>query len=102
MITLPRPCLDCGTLADNGSRCPACRAKYETQRAARRAPRPHYGGDYARRAKAVRDTATACWICGEGARAGDPWQADHVVPRDPASPLAPAHRSCNIRRASVA
>ena len=60
-----------------------------------------YGEGYAARARAVRETATRCWICGEGARPDDPWQADHVLPAADyggVGPLAPAHRSCNIRR----
>jgi len=63
----------------------------------------------------VRENTTVCWICGEGAREGDPWQADHVVPRSLVtdaptgvqegtpdaniSGLLGAHRSCNIKRA---
>ena len=43
-----------------------------------------------------------CWICGEGARAGDPWQADHVTAGDYHSQLLGAHRSCNIARANKA
>ena len=38
------------------------------------------------------------WLCGGGAVPGDPWQADHVIPGNPDSPLAPAHRSCNAAR----
>jgi hypothetical protein len=60
--------------------------------------RQHYGGDYRKRAKAVRDAATHCWLCGEPARLNDPWQADHVVAGEIDSPLLPAHRSCNIRK----
>jgi hypothetical protein len=37
-------------------------------------------------------------LCGEGARVGDPWQADHLVAGDANSPLAAAHGSCNRRR----
>jgi hypothetical protein len=39
-----------------------------------------------------------CWLCGDGPRSNDPWAADHVYPGDLASPLAPAHRSCNGAR----
>ena len=60
--------------------------------------RDHYKGDYQARAKAVRESATHCWLCGEPAREGDPWQADHIYPGRSDSPLAPAHRSCNVRR----
>jgi hypothetical protein len=60
--------------------------------------RQHYGGDYRKRAKAVRDAATHCWLCGEPARPNDPWQADHVIAGEIESPLLPAHRSGNIRK----
>jgi hypothetical protein len=84
------------------SRCEQCTFKnnqqVERQRPARN--RDHYSGDYAKRAKAVRDVATICWLCGEGAKLDDPWQADHYFPGDPASPLLPAHRSCNVKRSN--
>jgi len=57
-----------------------------------------YLGDYKRRAKAVREQAVNCHICGDPARLNDPWTADHIIAGDPNSPLAPAHRSCNERR----
>jgi hypothetical protein len=68
---------------------------------ARNAGRFHYKGDYRRRSDVVRRTAVVCWLCGGGARVGDPWQADHVVPGDPSSELLPAHRSCNARRGAA-
>ena len=97
-----RPCIVCGTLTDSGSRCPTHQSALNARMdARRRGKREHYGGDYARRAQAVRAAAVECWICHEGWRANDPWQADHVIPGDPDSPLAAAHRSCNIRRRFV-
>jgi hypothetical protein len=65
------------------------------------AARP-YGGDYRKAAAEVRESTVACWLCGEGWRANDPWQADHVTPGDPESLLLGAHRSCNIGRANKA
>jgi hypothetical protein len=79
-----RPCLGCGTLIASGSRCASCTT-------------PLYIGDYPARARAVRDNATTCWLCGLGPRPGDPWQADHVT-ASPDSDLMAAHRSCNARR----
>jgi hypothetical protein len=102
MTQHPHPCLNCGQLTTGPSRCPQCQTNHETKRANQREPRPHYGNEYQKLARQIRDNAEYCWICGGTARAGDPWQADHVIPRDPASPLAPAHRSCNIRRANQA
>jgi len=60
--------------------------------------RPHYAGDYRKRAKQIRDNATTCWICGKGYNPKDPWTADHLIAGDPNSPLAAAHRTCNSRR----
>ena len=53
----------------------------------------------------MRATATRCHICGDGYRAWDPWQADHLIQGTEAGgggdgPLAAAHRSCNIRRSN--
>lgn len=104
---MKKPCLDCGRPAD-ATRCVRCAGRFEqirqNQQTARRqagigARRP-YDGDYRRRAKAVREATVACWLCGEGWRPNDPWQADHIRPGDPDSPLAGAHRSCNIARAN--
>jgi 5-methylcytosine-specific restriction endonuclease McrA len=93
---IPKPCLGCGEIIAEGSRCAECHAYFQKLRPKK--DRPHYKQDYKRRAKFVRDTAVACWICGKGALPNDPWTADHVVPSDPDSLLLPAHRSCNSRR----
>jgi hypothetical protein len=97
-----RVCLGCGVLTSHGSRCQTCKAIQDREIEARRGVRPHYQGDYKQRAKVVRDNATVCYLCGQGARAADPFQADHVIEGDPYSPLLPAHRSCNIRKAQAA
>ena len=94
-----RVCLGCNTLTDHGSYCQSCAAERERKRSKDRGPR-HYTYEYRKAAKAVRESASQCWICGEGAKPADPWTADHLVPGDPYSPLAPAHRSCNSRRGS--
>jgi len=104
-----RPCLDCGQLTPNNSRCPNCRTRRERNyRATRphpdRSNRPHHTDPtYRRISKQLREQwntnpLTQCWLCGEYKRVGDPWQADHYLPGDPTSPLLPAHRSCNARR----
>lgn len=97
-----RPCIDCGKLSKNGSRCEMHQSivnfKADERKRSRKLATGQYSGDYQRRAKAVRDNATHCHICREGYRENDPWQADHIIPGDPASPLAPAHRSCNASR----
>ena len=97
-----KPCLDCGELTDGGNRCEVHQRRVdelaEMRRALIKKTLNTYGGDYKRRAKQVRDTAVVCHLCGEGARMGDPWQADHLVAGDSNSPLAAAHGSCNRRR----
>lgn len=97
-----QPCLDCGKLTRNGSRCEAHQrrkeAEWDAVKADRKRSTGQYSGDYKKRAKFVRATAEYCWLCGGGPKADDPWQADHVIPGDPDSPLAPAHRSCNAAR----
>lgn len=68
----------------------------------------HHGGDYARRARAVREAAyaslgTRCWRCGltlaehAAHKTGKPatWQAGHVIDSDPRSPLLPEASTCN-------
>ena len=97
-----RRCLTCGNVTTDGSRCTPCHRelKQHHERHRERPPRdrPHYGGNYYRRAKQVRDNASVCWICLEGPLPNDPWTADHLTPGDPDSALLPAHRSCNSRR----
>lgn len=106
---MKRPCLDCGR-PTSGSRCDAChgafRGKVNAEQAATRKKeggRPAYGPVYRKHAAAVRASAFRCWLCGEGPRMNDPWQADHVIPiaeGGGTGPLAPAHRSCNVSRAN--
>jgi len=99
------PCLDCGRLSRHGSRCESCSATRASQKesardteARREKKKLLYNSAYRQRAKLVRATATHCHLCGQGYRANDPFEADHLLPGDPDSPLAPAHRSCNQRR----
>lgn len=102
MAKFPKPCLDCGALTSGGNRCDTHQRRIdelaELRRALVKKTLNTYGGDYRRRAKQVRDTAVVCHLCGEGARVGDPWEADHLIPGDANSDLAAAHRSCNQRR----
>ena len=95
----PRPCLDCGALTKNTTRCDLHQSEYRAKIDARRQPyRTHYKGNYSKRSKEVRANAEICWICKEGRRTDDPFTADHYFPGIPNSPLLPAHRSCNSRR----
>ena len=98
-MAFKKPCLDCGKLSYE-SRCELHRRRIEQLRDIKRAEHKkiYYNSDYRKRAKIVRDTAIVCHICGDGARLNDPWQADHLEPGNPLSPLAAAHRSCNASR----
>ena len=96
-----KPCLVCGELSKE-TRCEIHRAQFAEETRQRLAQLPKntdkaklYNSDYRKRAKEVRENATRCHICKQTARAGDPWEADHLIPTDPDSPLLPAHRSCN-------
>jgi hypothetical protein len=96
------PCLVCKKLTDGNSRCDAHQKMWDDQAEAKRRARKlatgQYSGDYKARARMVRENAYVCHLCNEGPKLNDPWQADHINPADPYSPLAAAHRSCNARR----
>lgn len=102
MPRFARACLGCKQLTSNGSYCTNCSKAFERVRDANPTRRQKkatlYGGTYRKQAKQVRQTATTCHLCGEGARLNDPWEADHLTPGDPHSALAAAHRSCNQKR----
>lgn len=75
------------------------------------APRdPHYAGDYQTRrdrivTAAKADPDTRCYHCGlrldehGPTKAGNPptWSAEHIIPHDRLSALAPSVLSCNAR-----
>lgn len=100
-MPIQQPCLDCGKLT-TATRCPGCAAPRLEAKAQRRAERKkqsgQYAGDYRARAKAVRDAAIACHLCGQAFKPGDKIHADHLQPGNPESPLAAAHATCNQRR----
>lgn len=109
---MKKPCIDCGT-PTNGTRCPQHETRHRTkvnrtQTLTRRARggRPQYSGAWAKQSAAIRNTATTCWLCGDGPRPDDPWQADHLLPAaitgGAPGPALPAHRSCNIARSNKA
>ena len=94
-LSINHVCLDCKRITPRQTRCEECDRMRQQHR---NASRTHLHGSYKREAKRVRDSASHCWLCGEGPRLDDPFTADHVVASDPHSPLMPAHRSCNSRR----
>ena len=97
-----KPCLSCGELSLNNY-CDVCakaiQRRRDTDPIRVERKRALYGPNYRRLAKQVKDNATQCHICKQGFIDGDPWEADHLYPAlGDASPLAPAHRSCNQAR----
>ena len=107
MGRFPKPCADCGVLTSGGNRCDyhenLVKKLHDIRRAQTKKESGQYSGSYKRRAAEVRANALVCWLCGESARAGDPWEADHVVPAESGSvaELKAAHRSCNRRRSNL-
>jgi 5-methylcytosine-specific restriction endonuclease McrA len=105
MPRLPEPCLTCGTLSTNGSRCELHAYQVERARNSQRAQTKRrtgqYSGAYKRLSKIVRATAVVCHLCGKPFEPGDQIEADHITPASPVTALeqlAPAHRSCNAKR----
>ena len=93
-----KPCLDCGQLTRIGNRCEKHQIIADANYQGAKAARAHYKGNYKTRAKAVRDNAIVCWLCGELFTDRSQIQADHVEPSNPDSILMPAHAICNAKR----
>ena len=94
-----KPCLKCNRITTGNSYCDNCKPHKpdSPQRKAKKAAL--YGGDYRRRANAIKATATHCHICNKLFEYGDRVEADHIYPElGHESPLAPAHRHCNQKR----
>ena len=99
MGLFPKPCLDCGILVAQGTRCATHQSLHQAKIDERRInKRDHYKGNYQSRARKVRENAEICHICKQGFKPNDPFQADHLIAGLAESPLLPAHRSCNIRK----
>lgn len=105
-MPLPKPCLDCGTLTTNQSRCGVCQQKRDAspsqqqRKLARRMKKAMlYDSMYQHRAKLIRDSAVECYLCLNPFTQVDPPEADHLYPAlGSSSPLLPAHRTCNNRK----
>lgn len=93
-----KPCLKCNQLTRGGSYCDGCRPIRVDSPERKAKKQALYGGNYRRRARAVKTSAIACHICRQLFKDGDRIEADHLIPGNPDSPLAPAHRECNQRR----
>jgi len=101
-LKFKKPCLDCGALSYE-HRCPTHLAQYRSRSIDRlnsinrkEKKRNLYNPAYQKQARAIRETATACYLCGDTFTANDKIEADHVYPSmKQASPLAPTHARCN-------
>jgi len=94
-----RPCLTCNTLT-YGSYCDQHKPirKRSDNPGRKEKKRFLYGGDYYKRAKAIRATGGLCHLCHTPVPPGE-GEADHIYPElGWRSPLAIAHRICNQRR----
>jgi len=100
-MKFPKPCITCGVLSPN-QYCPEHQATLNRARennpARLEKKKELYNARYKSLSKRIREGAVTCHLCGEGYRATDPWQADHLIAGDSTSPLAAAHRSCNAKR----
>jgi hypothetical protein len=107
MIVFPKPCLKCKALFKARSEyCDACRLERKPRTPTPRVESPErklrktllYNSGYRARAKVVRESATHCHICKQAFTDRTQIQADHLIPGNPESPLAPAHRTCNAQK----
>ena len=103
-MTFNKPCIDCGRLSRT-SRCENCTTirnrekennRNTPQRKAHKAAM--YGWRYQQLRKQIVATAIECHICRKPFTPTDRIEADHLIPSDPYSPLAAAHRRCNQSR----
>jgi 5-methylcytosine-specific restriction endonuclease McrA len=104
-MSLPKPCLDCGTPTTNGSRCPKDQAIWERARESQRpsAQARGYDAEYRKNRPAViaqGRNGRPCYICGKPFREGQKITAEHIRPirkggTSALTNLAPAHSACN-------
>ena len=71
---IARPCLDCGRIVRNGSRCPTCRKRKDRQRGS--ATQRGYGAEWRRFSADLREMAGECSMCG----ATEDLTVDHIMP----------------------
>lgn len=102
MTTLPRPCLDCGTLVVGDSRCP--RHRRVRDRAFSRAGRERRGPRWGAFSSALRASwslqGRTCVDSADGRCAGR-LQVDHVIPGSVAGDSLPAATSITIERETI-
>lgn len=79
MSTLPRPCLVCGDLTTNRSRCDDCQSDWEAKRGT--STQRGYGSSWAKLSARVIREEKRCRDCGTTGTKSNPLTADHVVPK---------------------
>jgi hypothetical protein len=110
-MSLARACLGCGVLVRGASRCPACKAKRDRAKAARRPDLHTDAHERERRRRAVADhrARVGDWCPGvpelrRGAHPAANLSADHAVEvaagGDPAGPLVVRCVPCNSARSA--
>lgn len=104
------PCLICGVLSEIGNRCPKHQAELDLKMKERlnalhnrSDKRQKYKGDYAQKAKAVKQYALEnglnCPLCGLPLANGGSIHADHIYPAmGSLSPLQAVHARCNLKK----
>ena len=94
-MRLRRPCLACGALVRDASRCRPCAAKHDKQRGTRQAR--GYGAEHdrlrARWAPYVAAGQIPCARCHQLILPGDPWDLGHNDERT--AWTGPVHAVCN-------
>ena len=105
MRNFNKPCIICGTLS-RGTRCETHQKELDQRKQWAKEKDPNYrykkntlyGYEYQKARRHVIATATVCHICNKPFTYGEKIDADHLIPGDPYSPLAPAHPRCNRSR----
>ena len=109
MKRIPRPCLTCGVLTTNSSRCDTHQTAHAVQKQMRQDADPNrrakksrlYNSNYQALARGIRATATHCYLCLLPFAPHNPVQVDHLYPSMfERSPLLPACGRCNRRKAN--
>lgn len=72
-MTRPRPCIECGLISRNGTRCVGCYRAYHRRRNHARVSL--YGGTHQATSKAARKAQPWCSVCGSGQRLS--WDHEH-------------------------
>ena len=108
LMRFQRPCLDCGELSEN-NRCQRHQEVHDRRQRRRLDSLPKkssedksrfYNSEFRAKAKQVKDSAVACYLCGNRfshtEKQTGKVQADHVYPSlGNESPILAAHATCN-------